>query len=287
MSENKYRQNITIEEQSGIGLKPRLLYTEFISYHPRTREDEHSHEFAELIFVRKGQGTITVNGTPHRVTRGDLVLYHTGERHFEESNDEDGTPFEIQILAFGRLKVGDLPAGHFAPLAYGHVFPAEEDAPTFFALFDEILSESSRSDGLNYDIICHLSQVILLRLYRLLRRQKEDDPLVSGTHVLHQILAYIDQHYKENITLDSIAAACFANKYYLSHLFSRIKGYSIGTYLLNKRLTEACRLLGETSMTIREVAKEVGFNDAAYFGRIFKGRFGQTPLSYRRGIHDK
>lgn len=285
MSENKYRQSLTVEEQNGIGLKPRLLYAEFISYHPKTREAEHSHDFAELVFVRNGRGTVTVNGLPYAVSRGDLILYHIGEKHWEESSDQE--PLEIQVLAFDRLKVGDLPAGFFVPLAYGHVFTTGEDAPAFFSLFDSLLAESHHNDRINCDIISHLAQVILLCLYRLLRKQKDDDPLVSGTHVLHQILAYIDRHYKENITLDNIASACFANKYYLSHLFSRIKGYSIGTYILEKRLNEACQLLRTSSLTIKEVAKEVGFNDAAYFGRIFKSRFRQTPLAFRRNAQDK
>ena len=84
------------------------------------------------------------------------------------------------------------------------------------------------------------------------------------------------------ITLDTIAEACFTNKYYLSHLFTRAQGVSVGKYILDKRIKEAKRQLENKDLTVAQIAADVGFNDSSYFCRVFKKETGLTPLAYRK-----
>ena len=104
----------------------------------------------------------------------------------------------------------------------------------------------------------------------------------AGGHVIPAALAYIEPHFTEPIKLDDLAAACFVNKYYLSHLFTRTVGCSIGVYITEKRLKQVCALLVQTKLPVVDLGRKCGFNDPAYLGKIFKARFGVTPSRYRR-----
>ena len=104
----------------------------------------------------------------------------------------------------------------------------------------------------------------------------------AGGHVIPAALAYIEAHFTEPIKLDDLAAACFVNKYYLSHLFTRTVGCSIGVYITEKRLKQVCALLVQTKLPVVDLGRKCGFNDPAYLGKIFKARFGVTPSRYRR-----
>ena len=64
----------------------------------------------------------------------------------------------------------------------------------------------------------------------------------------------------------------------------RVAGMSFVSYLLHVRLSRSVRLLKETSLTIAEIACEVGFSDQSYFDRRFKKAFGHTPRDFRRNF---
>ena len=95
-------------------------------------------------------------------------------------------------------------------------------------------------------------------------------------------LRYIDENYMREISLEELAQVCRTNKYYLSHMFSRNQGVSVGRYILCRRIDEAKKLLEQDDMLVSDVAGAVGFDDANYFSRVFKKETGQTPREFRR-----
>ena len=84
--------------------------------------------------------------------------------------------------------------------------------------------------------------------------------------------------------MEDIAAHCYLNKYYLSHLFTEIQGMSIGKYIQTLRLGEAMKRLQETNDSVSIIARSVGFTDLGYFCRIFKKETALTPLQYRKNF---
>jgi AraC-like DNA-binding protein len=65
-------------------------------------------------------------------------------------------------------------------------------------------------------------------------------------------------------------------------MFKEATGSNFLSHVKDARLAEAARLLEEGRESVQEIAKRVGFGGPAYFIRVFKGRYGQTPLDYRR-----
>ena len=106
------------------------------------------------------------------------------------------------------------------------------------------------------------------------------DHLMS--HEIKRALAFIDDHYKENIYLKNIADRINLSSYYLSRLFKKEVGVNLSQYVLRKRMEIAKRMLEETGQSIVDISASVGFQEHNYFGKIFKRFTGVTPSEYRK-----
>ncbi len=100
-------------------------------------------------------------------------------------------------------------------------------------------------------------------------------------HRFQQVLDYIDVHYAENLTLDSVAEYGGFSRYYFSRLFKDYSGYNFYDYLTMRRIKAAELLLTQPKMSITEVALQSGFSSISTFNRSFKKIKGCTPGEYK------
>lgn len=98
---------------------------------------------------------------------------------------------------------------------------------------------------------------------------------------LSEVAAYIDRHFQEPISLESIANAFYVTKEHLSRVFKAHTGSNISDYILNKKMDMAKELI-TAGMPIKHAAELTGYADVAYFYRVFKKRFGVTPGELRK-----
>ena len=134
------------------------------------------------------------------------------------------------------------------------------------------------------EISQNISRTLLMYVFRLINRTENAALLLDLGRRMEVALSYIDKNYKQQITLDELAEKCFTNKYYLSHLFTRVQGVSIGKYIIDKRIMESKRLLDENKLSVADVAASVGFHDPSYYCRVFKKETGLTPSDYRKRL---
>lgn len=122
----------------------------------------------------------------------------------------------------------------------------------------------------------------------LVRRAIEYRQYVNKSDsVANQICMYIDTHYQEEIHRDELAELVFLNTDYMSRIFKKEKGISISTYILQKRVEEAKKLLVQSNLPINTVSLYVGYSNFSYFTKMFKENTGYTPLEYRRKIKEE
>ena len=100
--------------------------------------------------------------------------------------------------------------------------------------------------------------------------------------VIERIVTYINKSYAENITLAAAANEMRMSSVYLSRLFKATTGFTFKEYLTAVRIKRAKELLSETSLPVKEIAAQCGFNDSNYFSHAFRGETGITPLGYRK-----
>ena len=98
------------------------------------------------------------------------------------------------------------------------------------------------------------------------------------------VIAYIQEHYMENVSNADIGAALSFHPNYLNRLMIKHTGRSLHQYLLYYRLTKAIDRLQSTSFSIAEIAERSGFSDTGHFTKAFKKQFGSSPKSMRERI---
>ena len=97
--------------------------------------------------------------------------------------------------------------------------------------------------------------------------------------------AYIEEHYREPITLNDIADHVELNASYFSNLFKMETGMNFSEYLLNIRMEQAKKLLRDPTIKVYEIGNMVGYEDAVSFGRAFKKKFNMSPKDYRNSVY--
>ena len=95
------------------------------------------------------------------------------------------------------------------------------------------------------------------------------------------VLAYVSEHYRENIRLSTLAGLINVSTMYFSNAFKKVFNISPKQFILNKRLTESQRLLLETEMSVKEIAYAVGFENESYFSEFFSAKVGISALRFR------
>ena len=121
----------------------------------------------------------------------------------------------------------------------------------------------------------------MIRHYCLLVQQHS---LARYSGTVRDCLNYIDFHYMEMLSLESLAARFSVNKNYLSARFHKEVGTTVTDYINQTRINRATGLLRHTALSVQQIAEQCGFADANYFTRTYKKIQGFTPNEYRKSI---
>ena len=161
-------------------------------------------------------------------------------------------------------------------------------------LLDKLALESSEEQAFHVMASKALLNLFLSLLARrwLSDRDRGDPRLVSimegslrsirGIEKIKKAIAYLEDNYTENITLDLAAAAVNFEKHHFCRLFKRITGLTFFDYLNAYRVERAERDLAALDIPVTEAALKNGFGNINSFERIFKAYHGCTPSEFRK-----
>lgn len=110
---------------------------------------------------------------------------------------------------------------------------------------------------------------------------REEELSMLGHHV-RQAVVMIQEHFAQNLSLETAAAEIYVSPSYLSRIFQKEMHCTFGEYLTLRRMEEAKRLLRDTDLTVLQIGEAVGYNNDKYFMNLFKKRAGMTPGRYRQ-----
>lgn len=103
--------------------------------------------------------------------------------------------------------------------------------------------------------------------------------------VVQDSIAYMEEHYNQNISLEEICAKIAISKNYFCYLFKRETGMNLWNYLTMIRLRQGKLLLKQTDYKSYEIALQVGYDNPSYFSKLFKKHEGMTPNEYRKHVN--
>ena len=103
-----------------------------------------------------------------------------------------------------------------------------------------------------------------------------------NSNIINDILIYIDNHYAEKITLESLASKFSYSKFYFSNIFNKKLKMSVSEYVNTVRVNKSLKLLGK--MNVQDIAFKVGFNSSQQYFLNFKKVFNTTPNNYAKTL---
>ncbi|MDD7176933.1 MAG: helix-turn-helix domain-containing protein [Lachnospiraceae bacterium] len=109
----------------------------------------------------------------------------------------------------------------------------------------------------------------------------------EGEQMIVGIVRYMQEHLKDEITLNVLANEFHLSAQYISQLFKNEIGVNFLAYLTNIRMEQAKKLLLSTDDTVAEIAEKSGYADYRVFTKAFKKSEGVTPSQYRRNFQEE
>lgn len=108
----------------------------------------------------------------------------------------------------------------------------------------------------------------------------------NSSGIVDKAIAYIDQNYGKDISLEIVADSIFIHPIYLSRVFKEKTGSRFSEYLTRVRLNKAKELLEDHHLKTYQISEMIGYESPKYFSRVFKENIGCSPRDYRRSLGD-
>lgn len=160
----------------------------------------------------------------------------------------------------------------------------KDETPFFDYIFDQMADEFGLKDTSLEEMIRTYLKQLFIKSARLWKKQNLDKELVQQNNDLEffrKFTLLVENHYKEKHHVADYAELLFIAPKTITHKFKRLKLPQPNDVIKNRILLEAKRLLAHTNMTAKEIGYELGYDDPAYFSRLFVQKTGETPSGFR------
>lgn len=266
-----------MNKQKIIVLDEKKPYT-FLSYKNLSIKKP-NHTYLEILYNVKGETKISIDNDEYLMGLDDIIVikpnqsYHIfdGEYHvlslLIRLENIVGLSSE-KLLSYHCNSCNEINKDQFiklkqnftALLKFDNKF-VEDNSLASYAYIYSILDEINRSFSSKYSL-----------------SNKEK----NGITRISDIVTYIDNHYKDNITLADLSDTFHLTIPYLSTFFKKKFNVNFKTYYNEVRLKNAIKLLLSTDLSIDDISYESGFYSSQTFFKVFKERYNETPISYKK-----
>lgn len=233
----------------------------------------HIHHFTEIVVVLDGEIEILTEGRTELARAGDIAVISSFVMHGFRTPEH----CNIWIAVFSNLYAGEFSGFLQTQRGIDMVFTPK---PSLFAYLQDhwIYAENRSPLGDKAAIY-----TVLEAYNRLVPMQ--DTP--CNESVLSSVFAYIHAHYKEPLTLSSVAHALGYSPNYISHQLGKIPNINFNTVLATVRIESAKTFMLSPNTSLLAIALECGFSNERSFYRSFQKIVGITPAKYRKTFADK
>lgn len=234
----------------------------------------HLHNYYELEMVLSGTGEQNLNGTVYPIGPGSVYFLTPIDFHAVAPKGA----MEIVNLSFDETFLSPQLRLLFMNRRENYIFSADSQSNrTLQVLLELLQAESGKDDEHTY--ICRRDLLEVL-LYTLARGKGRDNAVTTQ---VHKSMQYLFRHFREDISLEQVAAQSGYTPNYFSTLFHDSTGEKFVDFLGNLRLNYGKMLLLSTDLSITEVAEKSGFGSVSALYRKFYKSLGISPSKFRMG----
>ena len=237
-----------------------------------------------LHLVRRGRGIVRANDMEYEIEAGSIFAIFPNQITYYESSVED--PWEYYYIGFnGKLAPGIMHRIGFERDQSIVVHMKQPDS--VFETMQSIHDVMGSREQIEANVLYILGQS--LNMLHTISHERQDAVHVKsrinqgqlGSETTRTLIAIIHFSLSQHISVSKLAERLNLNRSYMTALFKRDTGKSIQDYIADVRMGRAIILLQNPDLPINSVAFRCGFDDALYFSRVFKKRYGVSPREWR------
>ena len=242
----------------------------------------HWHNSVEIIFVLRGTVEVRLHHEKRTLFEGDVLLIN--QCHVHEVIGLDRNIIATFLIPFSYLKEHIARADEISFDCYSGDKERRHALDEIRRLLAEMVQLNyQKGDAYEIDMQIRMLEVLSILLKQFKVSASTDIMNEKYMERMLRIITYIDDHYKEPVTLQAIAEREFLSIPYLSKFFSDNIGLNFQSYLTSIRLKHTVEeLLYNGEMPIADIALKHGFPNAKSFYAAFKARYNVTPNEYRK-----
>ena len=248
----------------------------------------HFHEFDKIVLLLSGKVTYIVEDITYDLQPWSLLLVRHHAIH--KANIDVSEPYNRVILYLdGSYFDRTFPSAGLmdcfqAADRPGHclILPDEEqkaDLERCLNVYETVQSDSRHGS----DVIRDTTIMQLLAIINRISLSGEQSNEIEQYHdkKIQKTLSYINEHLSSDLSVEMLASNVFLSRYHFMRLFKAQTGSTVHSYIRQKRLLSAARMIRE-GIPASQAACECGFNDYSVFNRAFRESFGIRPIDLKK-----
>ena len=249
-------------------------------------ENEISEHYS-IYWIEKGSGTYFIDFKKIEIENSGLFFLSPGQI-FKAENENISKSYRISFdkefycvethakeIACNGILFNDVHKARFINIE-------ESDVSIFTEQFETIIKEVNDNSDAQKDLIeAHLRILLIQALRRVDKSGSVSKEKASNDSVVAEFISLVDREYKKIHAVEDYASLLFISPKTLSKKLKQLNYKSPLKVIRDRIILQAKRELRYTKKTIKEIAFELGFEDPAYFTRLFKKAEDRTPLQYR------
>ena len=248
------------------------------------RYETHDHSAVEILLTLEGMVTYTIEDKIYQVRKGEILIVPPDTLH-SLTMGEGSSRYLFLFESDAIMTMRDIKS---MAMYFHKPFHLRDGSDAHVRIRELLLRarEAYEKREMMWNTMCYSC---ILRIYATLgqrylsgiKPRTGDNMRNMDSEVINAVMTYINNHYREELSLEDVAKFAGFSRYYFSRSFKRQTVYSFKDYLCQKRLQVAMDLLIRTNRSMRDVAIESGFGSVATFNRVFREKKGCTPTQYR------
>ena len=256
-----------------------MHYAHSIDYAKSEDYQLHCHSYYEIYYLMRGDVSCLVEGKLYKPVPNSLLLlpckfYHGMKVESEKAYErfslhfrEDVIPAENRALLLSVFSGGEL--------YYQNV--DEFRIPVFF---ENLADCAAMPEPLRWTAVVAEVQALLGHMAYMAHSSSSSTPSESISQTVSRLLAYLNGHFADPLTLDELSARFFISKHHLNKVFRKATGTTVGEYVIHKRVIAAQQMI-QNGTAATQAALAAGFNDYSGFYRAYRRILGHAPVRER------
>lgn len=231
----------------------------------------HRHDFYSLVWFTKSSGINVIDFEEYEIKHNRLFLMRPKQVHnWSYSKNSNG-----YIAVFDKYLLKQITG--FADTPFFDL--SNKNIKLLKPLFENLIEESNKNDKLSEKTIVQGISYMLLQLKRLSNQIPQSKEIIPKT--ILEFSKLVSDKICENLSVNEYASKLNLTVDKLNEICKENYGQSPKTIILEKKITEAKRLLYFTDLSVKEIAFRLGFEDSSYFSRIFKQKTNLSPTEFK------